>query len=189
MNKKGFSLIEVLLSGAIFAVVAIVGSATLTNVLKTRAYNIRNTAVNNTLRVGIESALREIRDAHYVGYNDNQQICLYNKQKVFIKSIGIAPFDGEPSGSLFKGIAVTDPTLAKKFISTQDTIIVNDSITGNDWTVNGQFNNAVSGDCATAAEADFSDQTTPWVYIGLTADYYPESGYQKNASIIVTPRN
>src|SRR3990167_3374796 len=90
-KRAGFSLIEVLLSGAIFAIVAIVGSTSLTNVLKTRAYNIKNSAVNNSLRSASEVILREVRDAHYIG-NSNGNILLYDKNKQYKKKIADSQF-------------------------------------------------------------------------------------------------
>lgn len=195
---QGFSLIEVLLSGAIFAVVAIVGSASLTNVLKTRAYNIKNTAVNNSLRNSLETILRETRDARYVGYNTAGHICLYDKNHNLQNEFTTDPFITDPSDPDYliqRGLVLVPPSLSNKFITAKD-------ITISGSTVSGLFNSAYKGNCGDAKAAAatdptiFDDKIIPYLYIGLTADYFSEytvsntaSSFSKTASTVAVPRN
>lgn len=159
MNKKAFTLIEILIAGAIFAETAVVGAVTIANVTRTQGITVNDGLKQEALRSTLDRIDREVHTAQSVTFTaDSIQIT------------------HEKSATI---------TILQRSVNGRNEIVASDGT--NTQSLTPQRTTVTSFAVSGIPSADPSGKP-PYVYVTMAVDTTQSSSVPLTASTFVVPR-
>jgi len=178
MNKKapvlkklnGFTLVEILIAGAIFAETAVVGAVTIANVTRTQGITVNDGLKQEALRSTLDRIDREVHITKHITVSENVIYSLQGDDTTYKIYKQADPADANRYEIVLEHISSTVAEADKIPLTAIGTTVT-------DFTVNG----ISSGESTT---------NPPYVYVTMTVNTYPQKpdSVPLSASTFVVPR-
>lgn len=169
MNKKAFTLIEILIAGAIFAETAVVGAVTIANVTRTQGITVNDGLKQEALRSTLDRIDREVHITKHITVNGN---VIYSLQ------------EDDTTNKIYKQ---ADPVDANRYEIVLEHVSL--SASEGDKIPLTPINTTVTDFQVSGISSGDASGKPPYVYVTMAVDTYStQSNVPLSASTFVVPR-